>query len=181
MILWQCTPAVTGALIKTDCFLPSWDCNWLLFETQHCVWLAQLAMRQTRRGFIKIQLMACASGKELLVSLVCALQYPRCDSYCHGIIQDKGSHTPKWTNENASCLFTSAEQHSENVNCCVTCGNQYYMSQSGCYDKSLSLSGYYGISGTSIPLQYQTNFCIEEHSDLLIAYCIKRNKSIVAE
>lgn len=136
MILWQSTPAVTGDSMNKDGCLLSWNCIELLFEMQRRVRLAQLP---TRRGLIKRQLMACVSGKELLLSLVCALQYPHCDSYCHGIIRVKCSCTPMLATD-ASCLFTSAEQHSENIS--VTGANQYYMSQSGCYDKSLSLSGY---------------------------------------
>lgn len=86
MILWQRTPAATGALMKRDCF--PLRCSWLLFKIQHCVRPAPL---ETRRGFIKIQLMACMSAKELLLSLIHALQHPRCDSYCRGIIRVKRS------------------------------------------------------------------------------------------
>lgn len=148
MIPLERSPAVTGALIKRDCFLLSWNCSWLLFESQHCIRLARLATMQIQRGFITIQLMAFVSERELLLSKLYALQYPRCGSYCHRTIQLKRSCTPTWTNDDALCLlFTSAELKKLLLSHLVI-----NMSQPGCYDKSLSLSGYYRTSRYSIPL-----------------------------
>lgn len=123
MMLWQCTPA---ALMKRDCFLLSWNCYWLLFEMPHCVQLAQLS---TGRSFIKTQIVC--QGRSF---------------YCHWFVHynivvvltvivmaSSELNAPALPGENgdAFCLFTSAEQHSENVSYyCLS--NQYYISQSEC-------------------------------------------------
>lgn len=128
-------------------------CSWLLFEMQHCV-----SDRLSWQGdFIKIQLTVSVSGK-LLLSLVCALQYPRSDGYCDGIIWLKRS----WrTNEDAFRLvhFSRAALWKPTLTHGVI---------NRCYYKVLS------------PSQLHQGVTYQVHSDLIASSCMNGNKFTLA-